>query len=331
VTVRADPIAKIYVSPASINDAVVNNDYTVYLNVANVTDLYAWEFQLDYNSTVLSLISTSVVSGGLNTPTQTFMSSNTAGHLWWAVSTTYPTTTGISYTDHAIFEIQFHAIASGNSNLHIHGETLADHTAAAITHTTADGSITVGTIDLTVTSTVIIDHGCSIYANDVYADGVTPYYVPVNVTIHNAGNMAAGAFHVLLEVYWITGSLADGSDQLAVASLAAGASLTLQFASVFHPAHTHEYRLTATVDNSNEVTESNEANNVQTISGIQVTVIGDVNGSGIVNVLDAVTIAQAWGATPTDGWWNIRADINHDGMINILDGGRMTLHWGETW
>jgi subtilase family serine protease len=156
----------------------------------------------------------------------------------------------------------------------------------------------------------------------------------VNVTIHNAGTLDAGAFSLKLDVYWKTGSSADGSGTLAVANLSAGASITVQFTAVFHPTHAHYYELTATVDSQNEILENNEANNLLVYcpgSGIKVTVIGDINNDTGVSILDAVTIAQAWGATPSDGWWDIRADINHDCIVNILDATRMALNWGSTW
>lgn len=328
------PTTTMYVDPATTN-AVTNNDYTVYIMVSNVTDLYAWEFQLTYNTAILSLVSGSVVSGGLNTPTNEFVQNNTAGHLWWAVSTTWPTLTGISYSGHAVFEIVFHAIATGTTNLTLSGDILADHTGAAITHDTVSGSITAGTVDLVPTSIVVVDQGCSIYANDVYSNGITPYYVEVDVKVKNTGDTATGGFHVELDVYSLTYSVADGSGKLPVAAgLTAGEETTLTFMTVFHPTHTHYYKLTAIADCDSEVVESNEANNVLEYhpgDGIKVTVIGDINGDTTVNILDAVAIGLAWGATPSDGWWNIKADINHNGIVDVSDGTRIGLHWGQTW
>ncbi len=329
---------KIYVSPANISNAVTNNDYTVYVKVANVTDLYAWEFQLNYSTSILSLTYASNVTAGLNTPQLIFKSltDTTNGHLWWVVSTRYPGT-GISYADQAIFEIHFHTIGTGTATLQLYGTVLVNSADTTIDHTTVSGSITVGTIDLTVTSITVLNYTCSIYANDTYIDGTTKYYVPVNVTIHNAGTMDAGSFNVSLAVYWLTGSLADGYGELRVASLAAGASLTLKFTAVFHPTHTHYYELTATVDNHNEVVESNEANNVLVYnpgpSGIKVTVMGDIDGSGTVGLQDAVTIAQAWEATatPLSPQWNIKADINHDGTVDLYDAARLELQYGKSW
>jgi hypothetical protein len=59
--------------------------------------------------------------------------------------------------------------------------------------------------------------------------------------------------------------------------------------------------------------------------------MGDINGDTTVNVLDAVAIAQAWQATPSSSWWNLKADINHDGAVDILDGTRIGLYWGKSW
>jgi hypothetical protein len=339
LTVHSGSAPEIYVSPANISNAVTNNDYTVNITVANVSDLYAWEFQLNYSATILKVVSYSVVSGGLNTPIQWFENSSTPGHLWVAVSTTYPNETGITYADHAIFQIVFEAIGKGTSSLMLYGDILADHNGNAITHNTVGGSITVGTLDLTVTSVVVLNNGCSIYANDTYGGrspkSGQPYYVPVNVTIHNTGNMAAGPFNVSLAAIWLTGgNLSDGYGELRVTSLAANTSSTLQFTTVFHPTHTHYYELIAIVDCHNQVVESNKSNNVYYYkpgSGIKVTVIGDINGDGVVNILDAVTIAEAWGSTPSSPNWNIRADINHDGSVDIYDGVRIGLNWGKSW
>jgi len=92
--------------------------------------------------------------------------------------------------------------------------------------------------------------------------------------------------------------------------------------------HLALYNLTATVDCDGEVVESNEGDNSLSQSDVPVTVIGDVNGNGVVNVLDAVIIARAWTLSAPP---NYSADINHDGTVDSGDGTRIGLHWGETW
>jgi parallel beta-helix repeat protein len=49
------------------------------------------------------------------------------------------------------------------------------------------------------------------------------------------------------------------------------------------------------------------------------TVPGDLNGDGIVDILDAVQAASAFGSYPEHPNWNSKADLNHDNVVDILD------------
>jgi len=318
---------------------IVGQEFNVYINVTNVVDLYGWEFQFDYDPSVLDLTYNATVAGGLNTPTNTFKDSvnETAGHLWWAVSTAYPTTTGITYSNHAIFEMHFNAIATGTSSLNLSGTILSNSHANPIFHTVVNSSVSVQTLDLRVTEVVICNMygnetwAHSIYANDSYAD-LSTYYYPVNVTIENTGTLSAGSFKVKLEVYY-DASL-EASTELSVAGLAGSSTKELTFTSLFHPTKTGDagrYSLKATVDSQNEIAEDDEGNNDKTKNDFMVTLMGDINGDKTVNILDGVKIALAWSGTPSDSQWNVAADLNHDNVINILDGTRISLHWGAHW
>ena len=321
----------IIVYPTNTN-AAFGTDCTVYINVTAIQDFYAWEFQLKYDQTVLDLTSCSPVSGGLNEPTQAFYNlvNETDGHLWWAISTVHPPTTGISYSRHAIFELHFHTIALGTANLNLYGTVLSNSTGMALPHMVVNGTVTVNDfIDLTITGINIINHGCSLYKNDTYGNGA-PYYYPVEVTISNLGSLTAGAFYVKLEAYWIDGSVSESLMEMSVANLAAGNSLIVNFTSLFHPMQTGYYRLTATADSRNNIEEPYETNNALTLGNVRVTVMGDLNGDGVVNIIDGTLMALAWQGTPGSIQWNIKADINHDGVVDIVDGTRIGLHWGET-
>jgi hypothetical protein len=166
--------------------------------------------------------------------------------------------------------------------------------------------------------------------DDTYING-TDYYYPVEVTVYNDGASAAGQFYVKLEVYWINGSLNEGSHEILIFDLASGTSAVANFSNLFHPMHTGYYRLTATVDIRNNVTEENELNNILVKDNVAVAVMGDLNGDGTVNVLDAVRLGLVWGAYPWDPRWDASADLNHDLHIDILDGVKLGLHWNQTW
>jgi len=322
----------IYVDPASTS-AVLNNDYVIQIKVT-ADDLYGWEFQLDYNKDVLDLTSTSIVTGTLNTPTNTFQSvtDEATGHLWWAVSTLYNgnNTNGVDAVDAPIFEIHFHTIATGHSDLDLSGTILSDSNANNLNATPTNGDLDVDTIDLTVTSITILDLGCSIYANDLDKDGGN-YYYPVEVVVDNTGTLDAGAFHVKLEVYYDTVPGLETQTEIAVAGLTHGTTTTVNFTATFRPLNTNTYHLTATVDSQSEVVEADETNNSLDKTGIILTIIGDINGDHTINILDAVIMSKAWDAFPTDPWWNIKADINHSGNVSITDAARLGAHWGESW
>ena len=322
---------RIRVLPSNI-EAAVGDDVAVYVAVDYVTDLYGWEFQLNYSASLLNAASTQIVPGGLNEPTHTYydLIDGVNGHLWWGVTTTNPPSYGISYYEHAIFKIDFEAMTTGASSLDLHGTYLGDSGASPISHVVDDGSILIRGADLSVTDITILDQGCSIYKNQTHANG-SSYYYPVEVTIYNDGDLVADGFYVNLEVYWINGSLTETSEEMYVADLAVGTGLVVNFTNLFHPMHTGRYRLIATVDSQSNVTEGDETNNTLQLDNIPVTVMGDISGDGVVDVSDAVIIALAWGATPADPQWNIKADVNNDKEINILDAARLTLHWGQTW
>ncbi|MCS7124417.1 MAG: dockerin type I domain-containing protein [Candidatus Bathyarchaeota archaeon] len=334
-----DPETRIKVV-SKVSEVLVGQEFAVYINVTDVADLYGWEFQFNYNPSILDLTHSVIISGGLNEPINIFMSliDEENGRLWWAVSTRYPTTAGIAYLDRAIFGMRFKAIAAGATSLDLSGTVLVDSNGNSIQHKVVNGSVSVQTLDLIVEAIEITNKHAketwlgSIYANDTWWDGETPYYYPVNVTIKNTGTKPATNFKVKLEVYYETSLEAWG--EITVGNLPGSSSLELTFANVFHPTKTGDigkYVLKAIVDSGNVVMETDETNNMLEKKDFMVTIMGDVNGDKTVNILDAVKIALAWNGKPSDPQWNIYADLNHDDEININDGIRIGLNWGKRW
>ena len=65
--------------------------------------------------------------------------------------------------------------------------------------------------------------------------------------------------------------------------------------------------------------ETSTAFNNCTGGWVCVSIVGDVNGDGIVNMKDIALVARAFGSTPSSNNWNPNADINGDGMVNMRD------------
>jgi hypothetical protein len=73
--------------------------------------------------------------------------------------------------------------------------------------------------------------------------------------------------------------------------------------------------------------ETNTANNNFTGGTVGVTIPGDVNGDGTVNILDAIQVSNSFLATPGSSNWNPNADINCDNVVNILDAILLANHF----
>ena len=57
---------------------------------------------------------------------------------------------------------------------------------------------------------------------------------------------------------------------------------------------------------------------------------GDVNGDGVVNVLDLIIIAKAFGSKTADPNWNENADLDKNGTVNIADLIMAARNFGRT-
>jgi hypothetical protein len=57
---------------------------------------------------------------------------------------------------------------------------------------------------------------------------------------------------------------------------------------------------------------------------------GDVNDDCVVNIIDLVIVARAYGSRPGHSRWNPDADLNNDGRINIMDLVLVAVNYGDT-
>ena len=56
--------------------------------------------------------------------------------------------------------------------------------------------------------------------------------------------------------------------------------------------------------------------------------IGDVNGDGVVDIYDAITLAKAYNSSPGSPNWNPNADLNSDNVVDIFDAIILANHYG---
>jgi len=60
------------------------------------------------------------------------------------------------------------------------------------------------------------------------------------------------------------------------------------------------------------------------------TLPGDANGDGKVDLKDLVILAKAWYSQPGDPKWDPRADFNNDNIVNLSDLVRLAKNWYQT-
>jgi hypothetical protein len=76
--------------------------------------------------------------------------------------------------------------------------------------------------------------------------------------------------------------------------------------------------------------ETDAADNNFTGGWVKVTIVGDVNGDGKVNLIDVFAVALAYGSYPGSPKWNPNYDINNDGKIDLIDYFIAALNYGKT-
>lgn len=85
---------------------------------------------------------------------------------------------------------------------------------------------------------------------------------------------------------------------------------------------------------SNVTGETDEADNTlidgQIVVRARVQLQGDMNSDGIVDIYDAILLANAINSKPGDQNWNFAADINGDNVVDIYDAILLANNYGKT-
>jgi tetratricopeptide (TPR) repeat protein len=161
---------------------------------------------------------------------------------------------------------------------------------------------------------------------DVAVDNVMPYRTitghnsttKIDVTISNLGG-PTGRFNVTLYAN-------ETIIQTQETSVTSGYSKTLTF----------EWNTTIPLGNYTLKAEASQVENETILTNnefyciIQVSIVGDINADGKVNIVDLTTAARAFGSKPGEDRFEPNADVNEDGIINIIDIATVARDFGKT-
>ena len=228
----------IFVDPSN-STASIGENFTVYVNVSNVVDLYGWEFKLSWNNTIINVVN--VIEGSfLKSGGETFFTykiNDTGGYII-TDCTLLGDVSGVNGNG-TLASVEFHVKTYGNCTLDLYDTTLVSSFEQPIEHTAIDGYY--------YTSTVI---------HDVAVIKLTASIYNINVTVENQGT-STETFDV--SVYYT--HLTDPLIGTQTVTLEPGANTTLTFS--WSPAD-GEYEIQA---EANTVPgEEDTADNTLTIS-----------------------------------------------------------------
>jgi len=275
------------------DEAAPNSDFTVNVNIGEVTDFDAAGYDVSFDSLVLRL--DDVTSGLIGTTEIPVDLYNEVEAGTWRVIQNVAGTEGVSGSGY-LAVLHFHVIgADGDSSaLTLSNGVLSNSLAEEITASWTGGSVTIAdttppTVTITPLSPDPTDNSTPTFtgtASDV-SSNISSVEYRVDDGSWTAAAASDGAFDSPDEDYtFTTASLADGE---------------------------HTVYVRATDSAGNTTAEGDYASDSFTIQPVSP---GDANGDGTVNVLDITRVERAIADLDTE---TSGSDANGDGLINVLD------------
>ena len=166
----------LYVDPPEIIDPnmVPSSTFTINITIDDVANMHICEFNLTYNTAILSWMTIEVFKVQNQTPSSKVICDDEAGYVW--VKLTYPSSITTD-SPLALVRITFHVDAMGATPLNLNNTKLTDPMGQPIPHTAIGGFFASLIQDLAITNVVPS-------RNWVYQGEL----VDINVTAKNLGN-----------------------------------------------------------------------------------------------------------------------------------------------
>lgn len=292
----------VLVSP-SYKEALVGDEFDVDISIDYVSHLYGFEFWMSFDENILNA-STIDYRGYLNEPTNVWYQevNNTVGYVTLAVSSHLPASGKTGGSPPPLATVHFKALNRGDCLLHlIENKTiLVDDQGYAVAHTTADGTVHVtgGVHDIQTQNLTSLKGA----VGQGYLNNFT-------VTVRNHGD-----FQETFNVSVRANATELIRKEVTVPS-GNSSSIILVWNSTGFPYGNFSISAYAwPVQN-----ETNTSDNTLVDGRLIVGIPGDIKTDGVVNILDAIKLGNAFNARPGSSTWNPDADINGDGVVNILD------------
>ena len=303
-------LAKLYVDPPEIIDPTLlpSSTFTINVTIDDVENLHVCEFNLTYNTEIISWLSVTLHTVLGEVPVAKMLGDDEIGFLW--IKLTYPTAI-TTYSPIALVTLLFHVDAMGSTPLDLHDTELSDPTSEPIYHEAYDGFFLTAIRDVAVVDVVPSP-------TDLY-EGRT---VNISVTVGNEGDIA--------ETFNVTVYFDDtliGTITVTDLGSKENTTITINWNTEGVPAcHTYTIRAEA----ASVPYEIDLTNNFFTDGSVRIRILGDLNGDGIVDMFDTLQSSNAFGSYLGHPRWDPWADLNGDDEVDIYDEILLAANFGRT-
>ena len=307
--------AEIYVEPEKLVDPTLIpcENFTLNVSIVNATDVYALEFRLGFNGSLVEALevqegsflrdvgATSILGTEIN---------NIEGYIWFAVTLLSPPGAN---GNGPLATILFHVINNGTTLLTLYETSLTDSTGQPLSHTTKNGYFA------NVIPPVIHDVAV-IYVAPSKPMVYEGWTVNITVVAKNEGEVSetfnVTAFYDSIAV-----------DTLTVTDLASGENTTIifQWNTQGLPV-CQNYTIKAEAEPV--LYETDLSDNVLIDGTVKIKLMGDINGDGIVDIYDLATLAVAFGSSPGAPNWDLEADLDQNDIVDLFDIMEILLNYG---
>jgi len=308
-------VTRIFVSPPELIDPSMKpgDIFLIDIKIENGINIYGYEFNLGYDTTVLTCLGAVVFPPNNETNfTVEQHIKDSEGTIWVKVQY-YPPATPLSiYSPKTITQITFLVQDYGQTILDLHETKIVDDQGNLIFHEEEDGFFA------TLLRDVAINYVNVTSSNRVYSGRI----VTIEVNAMNRGNMTAETFNVT--VYYD-----DNPIKTKKVTLNPWSNITLTFywnTSGLKPGN----NFTIWAQASQVPYELNLDNNIFHDGWVKIKMLGDINGDGIIDIYDVTQACAAYGSREGGPKWNPDADLTAEwGLIDIYDIVTLASHYGQ--
>jgi len=292
-------IGKLAIDPSEVSGPEYLPGTTFKINVTldDVESLKICAFNLTYYSSVILEIDINFPPVSGQAPIKKLQVDDEAGYIWANLTYRNGITT---YEPVTIMTVEFQVVAMGISPINLTDTQLCDLNSQPITHEVYHG-IFIGLIRDVAVIAVVPE------LNIAYEN----WTINVFVTVKNKGNVSE-TFDVKIYYDGNLGGIATVTDLPPNEET----NVTIAWNTTGVPC-CHNYTISASA--GPVPYEFNLADNSRDDGKVKIRIMGDINGNGIVDMLDIGLACDAYGSFPGDSNWNFYADLNRDGTVDLRD------------